>query len=94
MSLNIRKLQGNEPVYLGAIKCMEGQRLGAGRGWGGTDVILFPFKVEVNSERLCVSKMEMEKLSTECLSKGLSSWILIDSSLLSGFINCKRKIIL
>lgn len=67
---------------------------GRGGGGGGTDVILFPFKVEVNSERLCVSKMEMEKLSTECLSKGLSSWILIDSSLLSGFINCKRKIIL
>lgn len=34
------------------------------------DIILFPFKVGLNSERLCVSKMEMGKLSTGCLSEG------------------------
>lgn len=41
-----------------------------GRTAQETDIILFPFKAGLNSERLCVSEMEMGKLSTECLSKG------------------------
>lgn len=85
--MNNRNLQGNEPVYLGAVKCVEGQ-------WRKSDVILFPFKVDLNSERLCVSQMEMGKIINGMSVQGLSGWILTDSSLLSGLINCKRKIIL